>query len=242
MAGWPQQLTPITAGPFGSVALSAGLMVLCCELYCETSTVVLVFFYGREELRSCSRCCLPWLRRALNSVPGSSQSYLLLQLTTPISTFAVALNTVWYFNSAQIDHLSRQDRVCEAQFLMKYSLLQSQMLVGPLYFHSLWIQLLHVWCLLSPSVTSVTSVCDSSRNIQWPISLCFKARPSAKSFIWKLVLLACKWSKIYMWIKQVFMRKASHWDSLWNRGERQIGNRLFRHRFWMASLFHFLNN
>ena len=34
--------------------------------------------------------------------------------------------------------------------------------------------------------------------------LCFKARPSAKPFIWKLVLFTCKWTKMCMWIKLCF--------------------------------------
>ena len=32
-----------------------------------------------------------------------------------------------------------------------------------------------------------------------------------------------------MGIKLISIRKASHWDSLWNRGERQLGNRLLFH-------------
>ena len=38
--------------------------------------------------------------------------------------------------------------------------------------------------------------------------LCFKARPSAKSFIWKWVLCIRKSWFIYMWIKLIFTRKA----------------------------------
>ena len=40
--------------------------------------------------------------------------------------------------------------------------------------------------------------------------LCFKASPSAKPFIWKLVLFTCKWTKICVWIKLISMWKASH--------------------------------
>ena len=36
--------------------------------------------------------------------------------------------------------------------------------------------------------------------------LCF----NAKSFIWKLVLFTCKWTKICMWIKLISIWKASH--------------------------------
>ena len=57
--------------------------------------------------------------------------------------------------------------------------------------------------------------------------LSFKASPRAKPFIWKLVLFTCKWTKICMWIKLIFIWKASHLDSLWNRGEIQLGNRPF---------------
>ena len=56
--------------------------------------------------------------------------------------------------------------------------------------------------------------------------LCFKASPSAKPFIWKLVLFTRKFWFIYMWIKLISIWKASHKDSPWNRGERQLGNRL----------------
>ena len=53
---------------------------------------------------------------------------------------------------------------------------------------------------------------------------CFKASPSAKSFIWKLVLFTCKWTELHIWIKLICISKALHLDSLWNRGERQLGN------------------
>ena len=56
--------------------------------------------------------------------------------------------------------------------------------------------------------------------------LCFKASPCEKPFIWKLVLFTCKWTKICVWIKLISIWKASHLDSLWNRGKMQLGNRL----------------
>ena len=40
--------------------------------------------------------------------------------------------------------------------------------------------------------------------------LCFKASPSAKPFMWKLVLFTRKFWFIYMWIKLVSIWKASH--------------------------------
>ena len=52
--------------------------------------------------------------------------------------------------------------------------------------------------------------------------------PSAKPFIWKLVLFTCKWTKLCVWIKLIFRWKALHWDSLWNRGNRQLRNELLR--------------
>ena len=55
---------------------------------------------------------------------------------------------------------------------------------------------------------------------------CFKASPNVKPFIWKLVLFTCKWTKICMRIKLISMWKTLHLDSLWNRGERQLGSRL----------------
>ena len=33
--------------------------------------------------------------------------------------------------------------------------------------------------------------------------LCFKARPSAKPFMWKLLLFTCKWTKICLWINLI---------------------------------------
>ena len=49
---------------------------------------------------------------------------------------------------------------------------------------------------------------------------------SAKPFIWKVVLFTCKWTRICMWIKLISIWKASHYNSLWNRGKRQFGNHL----------------
>ena len=59
-------------------------------------------------------------------------------------------------------------------------------------------------------------------DFQVVFSLCFKASHSAQPFIWKSVLFTCKWTKIGIWIKL----KVLHQDSLWNRGKRQLGNRL----------------
>ena len=56
--------------------------------------------------------------------------------------------------------------------------------------------------------------------------LCFKGSPSAKPFMWKLVLFTCTWTKLCIWVKLISIWKASHQDSLWNRSERQLGNRL----------------
>ena len=49
------------------------------------------------------------------------------------------------------------------------------------------------------------------------LCLFFKARPRAKPFIWKWVFSACEWKLIFIW-------KAMHQDSLWERGTRQLGN------------------
>ena len=40
--------------------------------------------------------------------------------------------------------------------------------------------------------------------------LCFKASPSAKPFIWKLVKFTCKWTTVCVWIKLISIWKASH--------------------------------
>ena len=42
-------------------------------------------------------------------------------------------------------------------------------------------------------------------NFRVVFCLCFKASPSAKPFIWKLVLFTCKWTKICVWIKLIFI-------------------------------------
>ena len=67
--------------------------------------------------------------------------------------------------------------------------------------------------------------------------LCFKASPSAKPFIWKLVLFTCKWTKICTWIKLISIWNASHKDSLWNRGERQLRNHLLLPRVYEGLVF-----
>ena len=59
--------------------------------------------------------------------------------------------------------------------------------------------------------------------------LCTKASPSAKPFIWKLVLFTHKFWFIYMWIKLISIWKASHWALFWNRGEKQPRNGLLHH-------------
>ena len=63
-------------------------------------------------------------------------------------------------------------------------------------------------------------------NFRVAFCLCFKVSPSVKPFIWKLVLFTCKWTNICMWIELISIWKASHQDSLWNRGKRQLGNQL----------------
>ena len=47
-------------------------------------------------------------------------------------------------------------------------------------------------------------------NFQVAFRLCFKASPSAKPFIWKLVLFTCRFWFICMWIKLISIWKASH--------------------------------
>ena len=56
-------------------------------------------------------------------------------------------------------------------------------------------------------------------NFRVAFRLCFKASPGAKTLIWKLVLFTCKWTTICLRIKLISIWKASHLDSLWNRGE-----------------------
>ena len=64
------------------------------------------------------------------------------------------------------------------------------------------------------------------------VHLCFKASPSAKPFVWKLILFTCKWTKICLWIKLISIWKVLHLDSLWDRGEMQLGNCLLEN-FWV---------
>ena len=80
--------------------------------------------------------------------------------------------------------------------------------------------------LLSVS-TAITLLQGRQGDFRVAFCLCFKASPSAKHFIRKLVLFTCKWTKIFVWIKLISIWKASHSDSLSNRGEMQLGNRLF---------------
>ena len=47
-------------------------------------------------------------------------------------------------------------------------------------------------------------------NFRVAFRLCFKASPSVKPFIWKLVLFTRKFWFIYMWIKLISIWKASH--------------------------------
>ena len=50
--------------------------------------------------------------------------------------------------------------------------------------------------------------------------LCFKATPSAKPFIWKLVPCTCKWTTISMWINLI------SYENLSTRTRKQLGNHL----------------
>ena len=59
-------------------------------------------------------------------------------------------------------------------------------------------------------------------NFQVAFPLCFKARPSAKPFMWKLIIFTLKLWFIYMWTKLISTSKTTHNDLLWNRGERQL--------------------
>ena len=86
-------------------------------------------------------------------------------------------------------------------------------------------------------------------HFQVVFRLCFKVSPCAKPFTWKLVLFTCKWTKLCMWIKLIFIWKAFPWDSLWNRGnKRQLRNGLSWSGYqllglrvdWLLSLY-FLN-
>ena len=52
----------------------------------------------------------------------------------------------------------------------------------------------------------------------------FKPSPSTKSLIWKSVLFTCKWTQIWVWIELISIWTVSQLDSLWNSGERKLGN------------------
>ena len=76
-------------------------------------------------------------------------------------------------------------------------------------------------------VVCYKKVCaNNRRNFQVAFCLCFRASPGAKPFKWKLVLFTRKFWFIYLWINLISISKASHLDSLWNRGEMQLANRL----------------
>ena len=55
--------------------------------------------------------------------------------------------------------------------------------------------------------------------------LCFKASPSVKPFIWKLVSFTCKWTKICVWTKLIPYERLHT-----RRGEIQVGNILLNLR------------
>ena len=65
-------------------------------------------------------------------------------------------------------------------------------------------------------------------DFQVAFHFCFKASPGAKPFIWKIACnwFTCRFWFIWVWIKIIFILKASHKDSLWNGGERQLINGL----------------
>ena len=75
------------------------------------------------------------------------------------------------------------------------------------------------------------------RNFWVAFHLRFQASPSAKPFIWKSVLFTSKFWFIYMWIQLISIWKALHQDSLWNRGERQLGNRQFEFNIEASDFF-----
>ena len=93
---------------------------------------------------------------------------------------------------------------------------------------------------VSPSIKSFAEM--EIDNFQLSFCLCLKANPSAKPFIWKLVLFTRKCLVIYTWIKLIFIWKASHEDSLWNRGERQLGRNRDISPFpmWLHKILFFL--
>ena len=86
----------------------------------------------------------------------------------------------------------------------------------------------NIWLNRSIDIIFATKRSRSSTvgDFRVAFQLCFKASPGAKPFIWELVLFTCKCWFIYIWIKLIFIWKASHYDSLWNRGKRQLGNHL----------------
>ena len=57
-----------------------------------------------------------------------------------------------------------------------------------------------------------------------------KKRPSAEPFMWKWALFAWKW-------KIIFISKAEHLASPWNRGLRQLGNDLLNNNFILFLIY-----
>ena len=64
---------------------------------------------------------------------------------------------------------------------------------------------------------------DLSALPSFLLCLCFKTSLSAKPFIWKWVLHAVSFS---CKSKVILIRMVSQFDSLWNRGTRELGNGL----------------
>ena len=63
-----------------------------------------------------------------------------------------------------------------------------------------------------------------------PKTFTFKKRPSAEPFLWKWALFAWKWTII-------FISKAEHLASPWNRGLRQLGNDLLNNNLILFLIY-----
>ena len=89
------------------------------------------------------------------------------------------------------------------------SLVACQMLVCPPY--NVAAQSWILWWILLIITTWLLVRFKRIGHFQVAFHICFKVSPSAKPFIWKLVLFTHKFCFIYMWMKLISIRKALHY-------------------------------
>ena len=94
------------------------------------------------------------------------------------------------------------------------------------------ISTIHVWTWIDPTVACGITTEDPTKkdlsisHFRVPLCLCFKASLSAKTILMKMTLICMK---MKLHAELIFIWKASHVDSLWNRGTSELGNGLLNY-------------